>query len=213
VKLLIGMGGSGMLLGGLYAGDALTPGQIYDKPFAQAYSELAAMPVPVELVTAMSGSDSTTVDVHCTPDAIGWHFMISGHEVSVFTARLNAHDASRTRVRVSYAPGADISPEIERLTSTALARSLAEIVMSDQVEAELEDRPLDRGATLHKLARHVSDHPEQVRQYGQEVGNIIKDFGNQAALAASASGNSTVRTDPRQAMDAATRPSVILPAN
>lgn len=213
MKLLIGMGGSGMLLGGLYAGDALTPGQIYDKPFAQVYSELAATPVPLELVTAMSGSDSTTVDVHRTPDTIGWHFMISGNEVAVFTVRLNAHNVGRTRVTVSYAPGAHISPEIERLTSAALARSLAEIVMSDQVEAELEDRPLDRGATLHKLARHAADHPEQVREYGQEVGNLIGDIANQTAANANASGSSTVRNDPRQAMDAATRPSVILPVN
>ena len=45
MKALIGISAMGMLGGGLYAGDAFTPGTVYDKPFNQAYDDLSAMKI------------------------------------------------------------------------------------------------------------------------------------------------------------------------
>ena len=214
MKLLIGVSGSGVLLGGLYAGGALSSGQVYDMPITQVYSELAAMPMPPMLAQVTAGSDAATVEVRRSPDSIGWHFHMRGQQVSVFTARLSAEGPGQTRVRVSYEPGKALSPELGQLTSTRLMRDLAEITMREQVDAHLEHRPFDQSEAMHAMAVHVTDHPEIVEEYGQAVGGMFQEVNRRAADAA---GVSTVPGPPaglnQSAMDAATRPSVALPVN
>lgn len=200
-------------MGGLYAGDALTPGQVYDKPFAQAYAELAAMPVPGLLAQGVGGSDATSVEVQRAPGSISWGFHLGGQTALTFTARLSAEGSARTRVRIDYAPGVHVSPELKRLASTRLMSDFAEIAMAEQVDAELEDRTADKAEMLSALARHAADHPELVREYGQAVGGIFKEIGNQAAANAGAGGPSVQEPIPHRAMEAATRPSVILPTS
>ena len=214
MKLLIGVSGSGVLLGGLYAGGALSSGQVYDMPITQVYSELAAMPMPPMLAQVTAGSDAATVEVRRSPDSIGWHFHMRGQPVSVFTARLSAEGPGQTRVRVSYEPGKALSPELGQLTSTRLMRDLAEITMREQVDAHLEHRPFDQSEAMHAMAVHVTDNPEIVEEYGQAVGGMFQEVNRRAADAA---GVSVVPGPPaglnQSAMDAATRPSVALPVN
>ena len=214
MKLLIGVSGSGVLLGGLYAGGALSTGQVYDVPITQAYSELAAMPMPPMLTQITAGSDAATVEVRRSPDSIGWHFHMRGQQVSVFTARLSAEGPGQTRVRVSYEPGKALSPELGQLTSTRLMRDLAEITMREQVDAHLEHRPFDQSEAMRAMAVHVTDHPEIVEEYGQAVGGMFQEVNRRAADAA---GLSEVPGPPaglnQSAMNAATRPSVALPVN
>jgi hypothetical protein len=203
-----------VLLGGLYAGGALTSGQVYDVPITQAYSELAAMPLPPMLAQVTGGSNAATVDVRRTPDSIGWHFHLRGQEMSVFTAKLSPEGPGRTRVRVSYEPGNALSPELGQLTSTRLMRDLAEITMSEQVDAHLEHRPFDQSEAMHAMAVHLTDNPEIVQEYGQAVGGMFREINRQAADAAGVGAvPGPVPGLNQSAMDAATRPSVALPVN
>lgn len=216
MKLLMGASGLGVLFGGLYAGGALTPGQVYDVPIAQAYGELVAMPMPPMLAQVTGGSDAATVEVSRSADTIGWHFRVRGQVVSEFTARLSAEGPNRTRVRVSYQPGEPLSPELGRLTSTRLMRDVAEITMREQVDAQLEHRPFDQSDAMHAMAAHITDNPEIVREYGQAVNGMFQEVNRQAADAANSSSGPAPGPAAgmnHSAMDAATRPSVVLPVN
>lgn len=217
MKILLGVSGSGVLLGGLYAGGAFTPGQVYDVPIAQAYSELATMPLPPMLAQATGGSDAVKVDTRRLPGSIEWHFRVGDEEVSLFTARLTAEGPRRTRIRISYEPGKPLSPEIGRLTSTRLMRDLAEITMSEQVDAQLENRPFDQSEAMHAMAVHITEHPEIMQEYGHAVNGMFKEVNRQAADAAHGAPSPGYDVDPpglnHSAMEAATRPSVVLPVN
>ena len=207
-----------MLLGGLYASDALTRGQVYDVPLDQAYGELASMPVPPALVQATTGTDGTEIEVRRSPQSIGWHFKVRGQEVAVFSARLSAEGPNKTRVIIDYSPGEPLSPELARLTSATLTRDLARIAMSEQVEAHLEHRPVDEREIADALAQHAAAHPEQVREFGLAVGGMMKDLRRQIdENSPEISGSAGDQAEPpglnQSAMDAATQPSVVLPIN
>ncbi len=208
-----------MLLGSLYASDALTAGRVYDVPLEQAYSELSSMPVPSLLVQATTGTDATSVAVRRSARAIDWHFQVRDQDVAVFTVRLSPEGADRTRVRVGYTPGEPRSPELAHLTSTTLTRDLARIAMSEQVEAQLEHRPVDEDEIVDALARHAAAHPEQVREYGLAAGEMVKDmWGEIYENSHDLSGHAPQASGPppglnQSAMDAATGPSVVLPIN
>lgn len=206
-----------MLLGGLYAGGAFTPGQVYDVPIAQAYSELATMPIPSMLAQVTGSPDAAKVDTRRLPGSIEWHFRAGNEEVSLFTARLSAEGPRRTRVRISYEPAKPLSPEVGRLTSTRLMRDLAEFTMSEQVTARLEHRPFDQKAAMHAWAVYTVDHPEVIKEYGQAVNGMFKEVSRQAAETAQSSQSPGDSVDPpglnHSAMEAATRPSVVLPVN
>src|SRR5687767_10706609 len=197
-----------MLLGSLYAGGALTTGEVYDKPIAQVRAELAAMPVEGFVIHSVAGSDGTQVKVRQTPESIAWHFMVGDHEVSVFTASLRQEDRWRTRVRLAHKPGANPIPEVARLTSTAMMRGISEAAMAERVDAQLEDRVVDEGEAMLSLGRHLSEHPEQVREYGAAIEQMYTEVGNQ--FAANGAGAAS-EPDPKIMMERATRPSVVLP--
>ena len=217
MKILLGVSGSGALLGGLYAGGAFTPGQVYDVPIAEAYSELATMPLPPMLAQVTGGSDTATVEVRRSEGSINWRFRVGGEDVSIFTARLSPEGPGRTRIRISYEPGKPLSPEIGRLTSSRLMRDLAEITMSEQVDARLEHRPFDQSEAMHAMAVHITEHPEIMQEYGHAVNGMFKEVNRQAAEAAHGASSPGYDVDPpglnHSAMDAATRPSVMLPVN
>jgi hypothetical protein len=169
-----------MLLAGLYAGDALTSGQVYDVPLEQAYSELSTMPVPNALMQAGAGIYAPTVAVGRSFQAIDWQFQVRGRNVATFVARLSPEGPGHTRVRVEYFPGEPSSPELRHLTSASLVRELARLAMSEQVDAQLERRPVDEDAIARALARHAAAHPEQVQEYGQAMGEMILGLHRQA---------------------------------
>ena len=220
MKILIGVGGSGMLLGSLYATDALTAGQVYDVPLEQAYSELSSMPLPETLVRSTGGAEPASVAVERSPRAIDWRFQVAGQEVAVFTASLSPEGADRTRVRIAYTAAEPPSPELGQLTSTALVRDLARIAMTEQVSAELEDRPVDRDRIVDALARHAAAHPEQVHEFSRGAGQMVAGlrgqiYENSKDLpgAAEASEAPVPLGLDHSAMNAATRPSVELPTS
>jgi hypothetical protein len=162
-----------MLLGGLYASDALTSGQVYDVPLAQAYSELSTMPVPRVFMQAATGSGAPAISIRRSAQAIDWQFKVRGQVVATFTAHLSAVGPDRTRVRIEYARGEPLSPELRHLSSASLVRELARLAMTEQVEAQLEDRPVDQDRIADALARHAAAHPEQIQEFERAMGEMV----------------------------------------
>jgi hypothetical protein len=180
VKVLVGAGGSGLLLAGLYAGDALTAGEVYDVPLEQAYGELSAMRVPAALMQVRAGVHAPEVAVRQSFPVIDWHFQLDGRDVATFTARLSPEGPGRTRVRVEYTPGEASAPELIHLTSAGLVRDLARLTMSEQIDAQLERRPVDDDRAIEALARHAAAHPKQIREFEQAMGEMAAGLYRQA---------------------------------
>ena len=178
MNLSIGLAGSALLVGGLYATDALAPGRTYDIPLEQAFDELSSMPVPDGLAATGAGAAPAVV-VERTPSAIHWQFRVRGQDVALFTARLTPEGAGRTRVRIEYSPREPSSPELRRLASAGLVREFARLEMSEHVEARLERRPVDRTEVAAALADHIAANPEQVREYGRAMGEMVADLHRQ----------------------------------
>jgi hypothetical protein len=138
----------------------------------------------------------------------------------VFSAHLTAEGANKTRVVINYSPGQPLSPELGRLASATLTRDLARIAMSEQVEAHLEHRPVDTEEMVDALARHAAAHPEQVREYGVAVqgmlGDIYREVSENSRDIRAVDAQLSNQLPPglnKPAMDAATRPTVVLPVN
>jgi hypothetical protein len=202
LKLLAVIGGSGVLVSGLYAGGAIGAGQVYDLPLATVKSELVAMPLSSDLLNLSAAS---TVDVETQDGSVRWEIMRGDQEVATFVAHLRPARSGKTRVTVDYIAASD--PKLQdRLSSTAFLRNFAQSTFEEQVDARLEGRPYDQAAAMRAFAEHTRNHPEDVREMGMAVGGMFAEVNKQAGR--TRGEVRTVHAD--RSMAAATRPSTTL---
>ena len=215
MKLLIGTGLIGLLTGGLYATDALTAGTVYDKPYDQAYSELAAMPLLAVTGGSENGAGSTLVEQGA--GSIGWRVAVGTVEVGRFTARLSPVSANRTRVLVDFA-ATPAESSANPILSSELMTNFARLAMVEQVDARLENRAPDMREIHNAAARHLQANPEQLRAFGgaveaqfKAVDSMLRD-DKSAEWAARLKKIELNNAPPPNPADA-TRPSVAFPDN
>ena len=167
MKILAGIGALGMLGGGLYATDALTAGTVYDKPYEQAYAELAEMPLLPATGTSVDGSGSITVERGAGADQLAdfaWHGR--GRPLYRAANQVGAHERScaggvRRATPMVDGPNAILQSE--------LMTEFARLAMVEQVEARMENRPPDLREVHLAAARHIQAHPEQVKAFATAV--------------------------------------------
>ena len=173
MKALIGLGAASLLGGGLYAADVFTPGTVYDKPFVQAHDDLSTMKIlPLLGETAAYGVKRpaiATITSTRTPDAIQWAIAVGPTKLGTFTARLSPIDRSRTRVLLSIRPAATESSAVRADEADAMIVELARVVMTEQVDARLEDRAPDSRAIAIAMARYITADEGNLRAFGGGV--------------------------------------------
>ena len=209
MKIQLALAASGLTLGGLYAGGAFKTGELYDLPVAQVRSELAAMPLPREVLRAAGASDQIPVKMDFGDEWISWSFKGSEGAMSSFTARFRQEAEGKTRVWLHHSVQAADRGMVSRLTSTRFMRGYATASFEEQVDARLDGRSFDYSKAMQVFARRSTEDPEQVRELGLAVRDMYVEAGERAAEAAHGTGNS-YPTDGKAAMEAATRPSVDL---
>lgn len=212
MKFLYAIAGVGAVAGGVHYSSVLDRGEVYDKPYSVVYAELVSMPIPTE-VDSFAGADE--VKVTEAPDQIEWHFRDNHGEIAVFSAHLTREDARHTRVKVDFKTGEGLDEQSGRLLSTELIRSTARSAMAEQLDARLSGRPYDNQHMAQILGEHLRDHPEEMKQYGDSLGQIFKDTAAQIKAESDGADGGAYATDPtyreastKQSMDEATRPSV-----
>ena len=207
MRLLFGLAGLGFLTAGLYASDAFASGTVYDKPFHQAYADLSTMPI----MPLLGQSGASTVEqrvvrttVTRNPDSIGWTLAIGPDEVATFTARLAPVGESRTRVVLGIRRAATEMAAARPDVSSNLIVEFARIVMTEQVDARLENRAPDTRAIALATSRYIASSPKNLRDFGE--GSSKAMIGVAAHLNRDAIGRE--RWTPPQTTQDATRPSV-----
>ena len=206
-----------MLGGGLYATDSLTAGTVYDKPFDQAYAELADMPLLPAAGAADPGSGSMVVERGA--GSIGWRIAIGTVEVGRFTARLSPVGADRTRVMIDFEATPILSSENPILTSE-LMTNFARLAMVEQVDARLENRAPDLHEIHMASARHLQANPAQLKDFGgalqaqfKQVEKRLKEDSMSSAEWDKTISDMKANTASPPNLEDATRPSVIFPEN
>lgn len=190
MKLLAGMGALGMLGGGLYATDSLTAGTVYDKPYEQAYAELAEMPLLPISGGPQPGSGSTVVERGA--GTIGWRIAVGQVEVGRFTARLSPVGTDRTRVLIDFA-ATPIASSDDPILSSELMTNFARLAMVEQVDARLENRSPDIREIHMSAARHLQAHPDQLKQFGTAVQSQFRQVDEMLRDDQSAEWDETLR--------------------
>lgn len=199
-----------MLLGGLYAGGLLSPaGEIYNLPIAEARAELVAMPVPLDVLHSAGTSGSGNVVVRSGAESVRWQIMAGGHPIGMYVAELEAENPWQTRVTLRGSV-TDNGSMASRITSTRFMRDFSDATFSEQVDARLEGRAVDPGDAMRAFAGHIQSHPEDVQELGFAVQGIFTEVANQASANMRASVDDSAPNIERS-MEAATRPSVVLP--
>lgn len=166
MKLLAGLGAIGVIGGGLYASDALTEGTVYAKPYAQAYEELAAMPLLPVTGNTESGNGSMVVER--APGRIGWRISAGQLELGHFTATLSPVGIDRTRVIIHFAAAPAVESQ-NPVLSSQLMNDFARLAMVEQVDARLENRAPDLREIHWAAARHIQANPQLLADFGGAV--------------------------------------------
>ena len=212
MKFLYAIAGVGAVAGGVHYSGVLDRGEVYNKPYSVVYAELVSMPIPPQ-VESIGGADKVRVTE--ATDQIEWHFRNSRGEIAVFSAHLSKEDARHTRVRVDFKTGDGLDEQSGRLLSTELIRSTARSAMAEQLDARLSGRPYNNQHMAQILGEHLRDHPEEMKQYGDSLGQMFKDTAAQMKAETDGADGSAYATDPayreastKEAMDEATRPTV-----
>lgn len=212
MKALIGLAAASLLGGGLYATDMFTPGTVYDKPFVQAYDDLSTMKMlPLLGETAAYGVKRpaiATITSTRTPDAIQWAIAVGPTKLGTFMARLSAIDGSRTRVLLSVRPAATESSAVKADEADAMIVELARVVMTEQVDARLEDRAPDSRAIAIAMARYITADEGNLRTFGGGVGDAM----SAATLQLNEDKKPPEQWTPPPTRQDATRPSVTFPS-
>lgn len=214
MKLLAGIGALGMLGGGLYASDALTAGTVYDKPYAQAYGDLAEMPLLP--AAGASGSASASMVVERRSGSIEWRVAVGQYEVGRFTAALSPVGQDRTRVIVDFVatpPEASLNP----ILTSDLMTDFARLGMVEQVDARMENRAPDLREVHWAAARHLQANPAQLAQFGdaidaqfKQVDSMLRDDSAELAEWEKSLRDIKIRHAPPRDPAAATRPTTDL---
>lgn len=211
MKFLYAMAGIGAVAGGVHYSGVLDRGEVYAKPYSVVYAELVSMPLPTE-VESFAGADE--VRMTQAPDQIEWHFRDDRGEIAVFSAHLSKENARHTRVKVDFKTGDGLDESSGRLLSTELIRSTARSAMAEQLDARLSGRAYDSQHMAQILGEHLRDHPEEMKQYGENLDQIFKEAAASMKMeseggSGSSSADFATRTaSTNEAMDEATRPTV-----
>ena len=215
MKIVYGIAGASAAVGGLYAGGVLESGQVYPKPFDQAYAELSSMPIPE---MARQGAGSSDIVIRRYADSIEWHFRHKDEDLYVFTASLSREDDQHTRVKVDFDVGDALDPQSKKLLGSDYIRSIAGLALNEQVSSELEDRSFDQRRFATQLAVRAKIHPRELEAFGDGIRQMMLD--NAEIIRANSEGlRDDYRLPPhieqqfetRKSMDAATRPMTTLP--
>lgn len=167
------------------------------------------MPLPTG---ASSVAGNGNVSVRHLDRAIEWHFMTQGNDWAVFTATLSPTDATHTRVKIDFRTGEAMDPQSSRLIATPYMSNMARLAMSEQVAAELGDRPFNRMRFGQLMAGYQAANPQAMQQLGGALGDMMNETAEQVRLNASDMPSAEPQS-PRESMDAATRPSTTLPSH
>lgn len=200
-------------VGGLYATDALTRGEVYALPYDEAYAELSSMPLPPDVTQLSLGSAGSKVEVRQEGSVIAWLFMADGSESGRFTATLSREGDDRTRVIVDYLPGSEPPEGLMRISDSALMRKLAAAALAEQVDSRLEGRPFERSGFMQRAADHLQNNPDEIKAYGEAVKQTMIDLSEQVRV--NAEGTTAPTYDPPVGKPSpdATRPSLDLSKN
>lgn len=196
------------------ASDVFTPGSVYDKPFVEAYDDLSRMKLlPLLGQSAPYGvkrPDIAAMTLTRTSDSLNWRIAIGPNQVAHFTARLTPIDGSRTRVFLSIRPAAtEKTNAVQADEDSAMIVELARVVMTEQVDARLEDRAPDTRAMALAMARYITTDQDNLRTFGEGV----EESMNGVASHLKESMKPTERWTPPPTIEDASRPSVKLPPN
>lgn len=212
---LVGVAGLSLaaVAGGLYASDALTRGEVYPLSYDQAFAELSSMPLPAEVTQMSVRSVGSQVEVRTEGSVIAWHFMADGRETGRFTATLSPEGEGKTRVIVDFVSGSHKPEGMLRISDTALMRKLAAAALAEQVDSQLERRPFEQSGFMQRAAEHLQNNPEQLKEYGEAVGQTMNDLYSQARENAEASSVPAYEPPVGKPSPDATRPSLDLSNN
>ena len=179
MKALIGISAMGMLGGGLYAADAFTPGTIYEKPFDQAYDDLSTMKIlPFIGQIAPYGvkhPDGAPIRMMRTSDSISWTIAVGQSDIGTFIARLApVAGGSRTRVLLLAQPAKTETNAAKANAADELIVELTRLVMTEQVDARLEDRAVDSRAIALAMVSYIATDEGNLRATGDGVQEAMK---------------------------------------
>ena len=168
---------SGLLLAGLAACGLSPSGDVYAKPYDVVYAELAATPIPLQVIRAMPNA---TPHVVRNPGTIQWRFAGSNGDVATFVATLTKVDEGHTRVTLTVIAGKAIDPAASPLLASPFMVNITRLGMTEQVAAELEDRPFNKLAYGSRLSTYMNTHPGDMIGFGNSLKDMMNDVATQA---------------------------------
>ncbi len=168
-------GAAALVAGGVHVSGVLKSGEIYAKPFAVAYAELAATPLP-PMITGMFPGAPRIVR---KPGSIEWHFGEAGHDGATFTAFVASEDSGHSRVSIKV----DIDKRDDKIAgpylNSPLMLNIGRQAMAEQVAAELEDRPFSQLRYGQRLSAYMAAHPGDLQAYGETIRGTMNDVATQ----------------------------------
>jgi hypothetical protein len=197
-KMLMGCACAGTVLGGMYLHGDLSGGQIYNVGLHDAY--LRAQNLQPDASSMNVAANFAPDKELYSDDAVKWHYKLDGQDVGKLAATLRSASGGRTRVWVSFEEGdGEATPAVKRLRTEL--KQLGTVVMSEQVGAAIEQRPVDKGIIQAASAAYLTAHAGDVFQgVSEKMNEAAADFHKQDAddayrHAQSAAGRPTVDLD------------------
>jgi hypothetical protein len=163
----------------MYLHGDLSGGQIYNVPLHDAY--LRAQNVQVDPGTMnVAGNYKPDKEIY-TDEAVKWAYKADGQDVGKLAATLRSASGGRTRVWVSFEEGdGQATPAVQRLRTEL--KQLGSVVMSEQVGAAIDQRPVDKGIIQAASAAYLTAHAGDVFQgVAEKMDEAAADFHKQDA--------------------------------
>ena len=178
-KLMMGCACAGTVLGGMYVHGDLSGGRIYNVPLHDAYLRAQNLQ-PDGTTMNVAGNYRPDKEIY-TDEAVKWTYKADGQDVGKLAATLRSASGGRTRVWVSFEEGdGEATPAVQRLRTEL--KQLGTVVMSEQVGAAIDRRPIDKGVIQAAGSAYLAVHTQDVFQgVAAQMDEAAADFHKQDA--------------------------------
>jgi hypothetical protein len=164
-------GAAAIIAGGLYVHNPYVGGTVYQMPITDVYQKLAEMELPGDMGASSYSSGSGIEMDREENKSVTWKIRQQGDIIARYTAELSPMGAKATTVRVKFEidPEGRVAKQNNRIAQSKFVADMANITMSEQVDATLMNREYNQKAVGAKILAYIMLHKDALSGFMADI--------------------------------------------
>jgi hypothetical protein len=197
VKAVMFGGAAAIIGGGLYVHNPYVGGTVYQMPVAAVYEKLAEMDLPSDMGGGSYRSGGGVEMDREENKSVTWKIRQDGDIIARYTAELSPMGTKATTVRVKFEidPEGKVAKQNSKIAQSKFVADMANITMSEQVDATLTNREYNQRAVGAKMLAYIMLNRDALSGFMADIESEMDSARSMAGVSSSRSGVAEARVD------------------